>query len=1085
MALAGTLETTFSSDGFDLAKTVTSLASVLGDVAVPDAGIDAGGVEAAASRLAQRDLGSIGGAVEGVLSVAGSVGASLPVVDDLLRPVLAAVQTAERLTAADTLDVVGALERAAAQAPGGIGLRGLAAPLRALDEARASPAVDGVVRAVSGLVPGGVDLGAPAGALGGAAGGVVALVQLLGALMAAETLTHDIRAAAELVGGMLDPVQVDAVVGRLDGLVGTALPALIRDADADSDLLAQALAVPVAEVADATRAAADVLVGGMAFGEATLVHADIPRLEAGLDTASALLVESAIAPVGALALQARAALEPVLAVDLGPNAPSLDAFWDEVLAVVDDLAAAIDALDPATFAAPLTSGLAGALAVLDRFGELVTEAVATFRSAFETVRQAIAAVDLRPVADAIRAAFEPIAAALEQVQALVGDAEASIELAKDAVVEGMDDVKAALGGVATATHAAFQGVADAIEALHVDELQATLEGGVQEVAQAVRAAQLTPVFDTAVEVMETTAGIVDAVPLDLLPDDVKAEFESAARPIKQIDFDTAIRVTLVGQLREILDTLDTDVLDEVEAAYADVLRFLHTIDPGDAFEQLERDAFDPMLERVRAVDPTTVLEPVTAVLDELRAAVSSLDLRADVLGPLDGAYKQLEDAFAGLDPAAFVAPLTDRVTALREQITQTLQLDAWAGRLDAVDGFVADVLGRLDFDRVVELLEAAWDGLRPAPGTPSGVSAAGTLLAGLLEGTGLPVRAESFTTVARWIAGDDAPAEARARLAAAADALQAARTAVQRADVGPLVGRLSPYHRALLDAVRGHPEGSALRRRLEPLLAGADPLELLGATLDNRTRYLAALDDALARVGRLATSGRSELGAVAQGLRVALRPLGAVPDKLRSVLARFGLDPTARDLRSMLGAAMDTLRPQRALAPLSTAVAALEAKLRALVSDGVIAPLQAAVADLQTVVGALDVSLLSTELTAIHADVAAELAAMAPSSLLGPTVEAVEGTQQTLLAFDPLGAAKAAVAAMRDAVAEVAASFRPTTIFAPVLDVYDHILEVAGGLDVRHVLEPLLAALADVERQLEEGLGRSADALTKLQAALP
>jgi hypothetical protein len=288
-----------------------------------------------------------------------------------------------------------------------------------------------------------------------------------------------------------------------------------------------------------------------------------------------------------------------------------------------------------------------------------------------------------------------------------------------------------------------------------------------------------------------------------------------------------------------------------------------------------------------------------------------------------------------------------------------------------------------------------------------------------------------------------------------------------------------------LDAVRSHPEGSPLRRRLEPLLAAADPLELLGGTLDNRTRYLAALDDAITRVGRLAASGRSELGAVARGLREALRPLGAIPDKLRAVLARFGIDPTAGDLRGMLQSAFDTLRPGRALAPLSVAVTALKAKLRGLVEQGFVAPLRVAVADLQAVIAALDVSFLGTELTAIHAEVAGEIAALRPSALLGPTVDAVEETQQTLLDFDPLGAAQNAVEAMRDAVTEVAEDFRPTTIFAPVLDVYDHILDVAGGLDVRRLLEPILLALEDIEHQLEEGLGRTADALKALQEALP
>ena len=63
--------------------------------------------------------------------------------------------------------------------------------------------------------------------------------------------------------------------------------------------------------------------------------------------------------------------------------------------------------------------------------------------------------------------------------------------------------------------------------------------------------------------------------------------------------------------------------------------------------------------------------------------------------------------------------------------------------------------------------------------------------------------------------------------------------------------------------------------------------------------------------------------------------------------------------------------------------------------------------------------------------------------------------------------------------------FRPTVLFAPILAAYDHILELAGGLDVRALLDPIIAALADIEVQLEEGLQDAAAALTRLQEALP
>ena len=351
----------------------------------------------------------------------------------------------------------------------------------------------------------------------------------------------------------------------------------------------------------------------------------------------------------------------------------------------------------------------------------------------------------------------------------------------------------------------------------------------------------------------------------------------------------------------------------------------------------------------------------------------------------------------------------------------------------------------------------------------------------------MPVRADSLTTVLAWLAGADASTEVRGRLAGAVAAVGSAKEAAEHADVQAVSASIQPLHRDLLAAVRSHPEDSLLRRRLEPALVRASPADLFGPHVDNRARYLAALDQALAAVQDAAGSGRSELNAIAGGLREALRPLQAVPDKIRSLFARFGIDVDGRDLREITKGIFDLLEPSRLLAPLTAAFAALREKLSAVVRDGVLAPVRKAIADLQGVLAVLDISFLASDLQAIHDAVLAEIDALLPSALFGPIVDSFEQTQQTILAFDPLGAARAAVDAMKAAVAEVVNDFRPTTIFAPLLDVYDHIMQIAGGLDVKNLLEPISDGRHG-SRNREPSTTVStwtADALGELQAALP
>ena len=166
-----------------------------------------------------------------------------------------------------------------------------------------------------------------------------------------------------------------------------------------------------------------------------------------------------------------------------------------------------------------------------------------------------------------------------------------------------------------------------------------------------------------------------------------------------------------------------------------------------------------------------------------------------------------------------------------------------------------------------------------------------------------------------------------------------------------------------------------------------------------------------------AGSGRSELNAIAAGLRDALRPLQAVPDKIRALFARFGIDVDGRSLGEIVDGLFDLLEPSRLLAPLTAAFAALTGSCRRSSATACSRPLRHAITDLQGVLAVLDISFLATDLRRSTTTCSAEIDALRPSALLGPIVDSFEQAQQAILTFDPLGAARAAVDAMKAAVA--------------------------------------------------------------------
>jgi hypothetical protein len=285
--------------------------------------------------------------------------------------------------------------------------------------------------------------------------------------------------------------------------------------------------------------------------------------------------------------------------------------------------------------------------------------------------------------------------------------------------------------------------------------------------------------------------------------------------------------------------------------------------------------------------------------------------------------------------------------------------------------------------------------------------------------------------------------------------------------------------------VQALPEGSLLRDRLEPLLAGASPLDLIGGAVDNRNRYLAAVTAEAASVHALTASARGEVNAIAQGLRDALRPLTAIPDRIKMLFARIGLDVTQKSIRELVRELFQQVTPSRILAPLSPAVAALKAKIAALVHDGLVAPLQDAITTVRGALDLLDISFIRTGLQAIHDQITADIDQLRPSVLLADVLNAFDETKQTIATFDPLAPVRTAIDDMKAAIDDVANHYRPTVLFAPLLDLYDEVVKALGTLDVHALLDPILKALEDIKTQLDNGLDGTAAALKQLQAALP
>jgi hypothetical protein len=1035
------------------------------------------------SRFTGLDMSGIDRATASVGS--GSASISLPGVDSLLAPLQPMLRTASSVDNGSAMAVLEQLRGGPAEGPR-VGMAGLEASLGHLLGVRQGSALSGLIGTATSLIPVPVDVDGTIGRFRDVALSLRDLVNLIGGMMAMHAAAEDVRDHAALIDGLLLPDTAKALLARakLWADAPAVVAALEAVQDPDDDAQVEAAERPVRELVDALRAYIEVVVRGMAFGEATLIHADPAVAVQALSDAAALLRTVDASRVRASAVQIAGGIERFVPELPGSLASDFDTLWDQVTALTTQIITAIEGLS----AEPITRPVSNAIGTVTNVVHVVNEGFAAvsgaIRGAFALARQAVEALDLQGVVSAIQSFLQPLVDAIAQLDALLGTVMGAIGTFADELGKAIKAVTKVLGQGASAIRAGLQAVKTAFDSLNLQALVDGLRDGIQSIVDELHKVQLQPYFDTAIDVMNTSADVIEVVPLELLPDSAKQKLHVVIGPIRAIDFQVDVADVLKGVLDEILDRLDTDVLDEVSEAFGSVITFLESIDPHPMVADLD-EQFDAFAARVQAIDPEELLRPAIEAIDKIKQEIAAIDIRTRVLGPVTEVFDRLLAGFDQLNPAPLLQPIEDQVGQLRQRIIDVTKIDQWTAKVDEIYQVIDRFLGRLNLVGLGGRLDAVVDGaLASVGGGRSDTSLLGSLIAGLIETTGLRVRPRSFLAASRWITGEDGAVEVRAMVAAGATSLAHARDTVTAVDIQTAAAQLDTGFRRVKAAVEAHAAGSKLRLRFDPMLAAVAPLDQLGALSQGRERYLGLLERSLSVVRAMESSGMSEIATTSQGLREALRPLSAARSRVLAVPMRFGIDVTGKNLREALAAIFAILRPSRIIAPLEAVVAAIRDKVRSILLDGLVTPVKTGIGELEQLVANLDISIFRTELETLHATIRAELAALSPESILDPALDALEAMQAHLEAYDPLDPVRTIIQVLKDAIQELVTDFRPSTLLAPGLELYDEILALARSLDVHGLLDPILEALRDIEAQLGSGLDGAAGAMKHLQDAL-
>ncbi|MEO8619778.1 MAG: hypothetical protein ABI625_01860 [bacterium] len=1054
------------------------------------------------TQLSGLNTGSLGSSVSVVAQAATAIVGSLPIAGDIVKPVTDAISTLELVVANPALgDIEAKIKTLLADLSGileGPRENGVLGALHAAALALGSAEEGNVVKELLQRVTASSGVSIPSVPITDAIEALDGAVRVVGGLMVLDAVTSDIERLTGLMATRLDPRVLDRELTGLESALtfdgGELADAMAAVDPADAGTV-QRIAAAVAGAAGALSQIRDEYTAAMGLGEATLVYLDVDRLSAELDAGRTLIRTGDLAPLNRISTLIAGGLQKFIRQDLleGPT-QDLDALFATAESSVTDIANKVSSIDVASFVQPLADGMAVLTAPIDTLAQLLDEVRVTYQGALGSVRDAVAALPIKPIADAIRTLLEPIVTIIEAVRQLVADVLAALQAAADATTTALGAVEGVVDDLKQTVDALFGEVKTFLDSLHLDQALGAVEEGIRALATALEQARMEPYFNTAASAIDTAADVIGAVPFDLIPESMKSDIDAAVAPIK--DADAGALETEIESLLQITPDGHFAILADVDAAVATIQQSYDALitevkahEPRAALAQVDAKLKE-LSQQISQLSPALTLQPVRDAIDKVKAAIASLDVNTP-LAPIRSAFATVISTVEGFKPSTLIGGIEDRITAVRQQVIAVLRLDDIDTVLDDVHTRSVALLDQYDADLIQQRLESLMqEFITLADSTPKlqMMGGLGAMVSGLLNGMGLRVYPHSFESVLRWLDGQSASAELNARVVNAGAAMAAARATVDsldfqsrvanaaaratrvRAAIGPLTARLTAGDSAIVTLSAAEP--------------GLDASAVFGFLESNRARFAASLADATNRIQGIATTGFSDADVRVANLKASTAPLDPARAYLRGLLKQIGLPGFELGLSGVLRAFLAIIPPSRLVGLARPIFDALKGRIQALI-DAILAPLKAGIASARAALDAIDLAPLLAALDAIHAEVIAQIQLLSPDALLGPALAEVTALQQSLTSADPLAPVLTILNAVRDTIARVLAKLSLEQLLATPLAVYDELLAELSKLNVAALIAPFRAQLDDIARQVDEGLDRTVVAFERLQDALP
>ncbi|MCP4215142.1 MAG: hypothetical protein GY765_10815 [bacterium] len=355
---------------------------------------------------------------------------------------------------------------------------------------------------------------------------------------------------------------------------------------------------------------------------------------------------------------------------------------------VDWFRALADKIDLEALKEPLQTVAQGAQAAVDGLDNGMVQLTLAVQSVFGQLETLLDAVDVEAVTTTVENTIKTFQTQLEQFTSVLENVANGVKTAVTTVKSAVEAID--VQEIINTLKSLFQGLTSVLENETVVDTLTTIGNTLDTMTKAVEELAFEPVTDQVVGLIEGVTDVLQTVNSMPLPGDLEQELDAAIAKLPG-DISPATGA-LVDAFDDLVQSGPVKSLEEFSIRCRQFFEKVKEFDPGELIGDSMTKPYRELLAKIEPFSPGKMLEPLQAILEQLKERLKENANPGQLLEPLEPMFDEISQAFEQLDPEKLVEPLEEIVTGVIDTILEVLPVDDFFDTMEGVTDGIKNVV---------------------------------------------------------------------------------------------------------------------------------------------------------------------------------------------------------------------------------------------------------------------------------------------------------------------------------------------------------------------------------------------------------